>query len=209
MPAGAQPAPAPTPAAADLPTRGFTDAAEPAPAHDDPAQRDPAQEPEAVPGGRVAARVIIGLAVLVLVLGLTVGWLVSLVRAPRSAGAATQVAVLQAAGQVVDVLSLDYHHLPADFARAESRLTPHFLAQHATELAQIRQAAADNHLVLSASVSAEGIAHLGPNQATVLLFVDEISTNAARATPRIDENRVRVILLRTHGRWLIDEIDAL
>jgi len=115
-----------------------------------------------------------------------------------------------ATGAVASVLSYDYRHLDSDFARAQGLLTPKFRKQYDDTTAKgVRPLATKYKAISSADVSAAGVVETGSDRAVVLVFVNQTVTNTQLTAPRLDRSRIKVTLVRSHGRWLIDKLTTL
>jgi Mce-associated membrane protein len=111
---------------------------------------------------------------------------------------------------VATVLSYDYRHLDADFAHAQGLLTPKFRKQYDDTTAKgVRPLAAKYKAISSADVSAAGVVEATDTRAIVLVFVNQTVTNSQLSAPRLDRSRIRVSLVRSNGRWLIDKLTTL
>jgi Mce-associated membrane protein len=111
---------------------------------------------------------------------------------------------------VATVLSYDYRHLDTDFARARGLLTPKFRKQYDDTTAKgVRPLAAKYKAISSADVSAAGVVEAGRDRAVVLVFVNQTVTNSQLTAPRLDRSRIKVSLVRSQGRWLIDKLTTL
>jgi Mce-associated membrane protein len=111
---------------------------------------------------------------------------------------------------VATVLSYDYRHLDADFAKAQRLLTAHFRKQYDDTTAKgVRPLATKYKAISSADVSAAGVVEAGSDRAVVLVFVNQTVTNSQLTAPRLDRSRIDVTLVRSHGRWLIDKLTTL
>ena len=63
--------------------------------------------------------------------------------------------------------------------------------------------------VVIADVSAGGVERVRGDQVTVLLYVNQQSTNTQSATPKITQSRVEMVMQKIGGRWLVAGINAL
>ena len=107
-------------------------------------------------------------------------------------------------------LSYDYRHLSTDFAAAEKLMTPSFKANYANQTSHKVQApAVKYHAVSVATVEGAGVASMTSSRATVLVFVDQTVRNTQLSAPRLDRSRVQVSLVRSGGKWLINNLSPL
>ena len=116
-------------------------------------------------------------------------------------------ALAAASAAVPTVLSYDYRHLDADFAKAESLLTPRFRAEYAATTAkQVKPLARKNKATSTADIQAAAVVEAEPDRAVVLVFVNQLATNVNLTQPRLDRARINVTVVRSGGRWLIDRM---
>jgi Mce-associated membrane protein len=121
-------------------------------------------------------------------------------------------AVAAARSSVETVLSYDYRHLKTDFTDAESLLTPGFRKKYdRTTAAEVEPLAAKYRATSTAVIApgAAGAVSISAGRAVVLVFVNQTVTNSQLAAPRLDRSRINVTLLRTGGRWLIDDLQPV
>jgi Mce-associated membrane protein len=119
-------------------------------------------------------------------------------------------ALSAASQQVATVLSYDYRHLDADFARATALLTPRFRKSYLSTTAKgVRPLAEKYKAVSSAQVTGAGLVSGTPDRAVVLVFVSQTATNSQLAQPRLDRSRIRTTLVRSGDRWLIDDLQPV
>jgi Mce-associated membrane protein len=116
-------------------------------------------------------------------------------------------ALAAATSNVATVLSYNYKSLAADFAKAESALTPSFRKTYETTTAKaVEPLAAKYHAVSTAQVTSGGVISTGAARAQVVVFVSQQVTNTQLTAPRLDRSRIVVDLRRSNGRWLIDKL---
>ena len=194
------PAPGPAPAAVVPPTAAAGEYAAP------PAPRA-RRTGRTGSGGIAAVAVLAVLAVVTVALAGLVGARLSSANAVDS----TRGDVVGAATSgVATVLSYDYRHLDTDFARAQGLLTPKFRKQYDDTTAKgVRPLATKYKAISSADVSAAGVVEAARDRAVVLVFVNQTVTNSQLSAPRLDRSRIKVSLVRSNGRWLIDKLTTL
>jgi Mce-associated membrane protein len=168
------------------------------------------------PAGRVgrvgppAVAAVVVLAVLAAVTVALAGLVASRVSSVNAVDATRGDVVGAATSGVATVLSYDYRHLDSDFARAQGLLTASFRKQYDDTTAKgVRPLAAKYKAISSADVSAAGVVEDGRDRAVVLVFVNQTVTNSQLSAPRLDRSRIKVSLVRSHGRWLIDKLTTL
>lgn len=149
------------------------------------------------------------LAVLAIALSTGAALEVQHVRHADSVNDARTQSVAAARSAVQAVLSYDYRHLDKDFAAGRKLLAPSFVKDYDQTTKAVAPTATKYHAVVTASVSAAGARDVSADSATVLLFVDQTSTNTNHAAPRIDQSRVRATMVHQNGRWLLSKVEAL
>jgi hypothetical protein len=63
--------------------------------------------------------------------------------------------------------------------------------------------------VVTADVGAAGVVGVAGDRVTVLLYVNQQSTNTQAANPKITQDRVEMLMQKVRGRWLVAGITAL
>jgi hypothetical protein len=164
------------------------------------------------PARRASTGLTAGLAVLVLLLG-ALAWLIGPPSQPAERyGEARLDALAAARSAAVDLISVNYQALDAQEKKAKSHLAmgSKFAKDYVTFLPKLRDTYTRNKLVLTTDVSAAGVIRVvDAKHVLVLAFIDQVSTNAARSTPRIDQNRVRLHMVESGGKWLVEGLEAL
>jgi Mce-associated membrane protein len=108
------------------------------------------------------------------------------------------------------VLSYDYRHFAADVAKADGYLTGKLRSDYdKLQRTSVGPTARQVHATVTATVQGTAVLAATKSSATVLVFVDQRSTNTRIAAPRLDENRVTMQLVRSGGRWLVSAFDAI
>ncbi|MFJ8668560.1 hypothetical protein [Streptomyces sp. NPDC093600] len=171
------------------------------------------------PSRRRRGRLVTVLAVLVVV-GLTATTLLGLRyrEAVRTDQARTSaVAAARTAAPVI--LSYDYRHLDRDFAAARRHLTGPFLDEYEkTTTTVVAPTAKKYQGVVKASVAqppgdgaapAVSVVSASPDEAVVLLFMNQVTDSTQVSGPRVDLNRVRMTIARTAQGWKVSAVDAL
>ena len=128
---------------------------------------------------------------------------------------AQALAAAQQAAPVV--LSYDYHHLNRDFTTARTHLTGRFATEYGkTTTTVVAPTATKYHGVVKATVAAPAggtpaasVVSATPDQAVILLFVNQVTTSTQTSGPRVDLNRVRMTMTRTSAGWKVSGVDAL
>ncbi|MGW0468910.1 hypothetical protein ACWDX6_27170 [Streptomyces sp. NPDC003027] len=171
------------------------------------------------PSRRRRGRLVAILALLVVV-GLTATTLLGLRyrEAVRTDQARTSAAAAARTAAPV-ILSYDYRHLDRDFAAARGHLTGSFLDEYEkTTTAVVAPTAKKYQGVVKASVAgppgdgaapAVSVVSASPDEAVVLLFMNQVTDSTQVSGPRVDLNRVRMTLARTPQGWKVSAVDAL
>ena len=111
-----------------------------------------------------------------------------------------------------DVATYSYRHLHRDFSRVEQESTPAFRRTFVKSseglskvLTQYKATAA------TASILSAGVVSATPSWAIVILFVNQKVTNTAQKSsgPTTDNSRIRITLVRSGNRWLLDSLRLL
>jgi len=177
---------------------------------------DPLDTPaEAAPVASAPAsrqRPAIRLAALLLVSAIATGavylWLY---RPDQLVGEAAQQQALAAARSGTEaVLSYGPDTLDNDLAAAKSHLTGNFLEHYTTFTKDVvMPAVKDRGVKTEASVARAGVAEMKPDNAQVLVFVNQVTTSKSRPTPALATSSVLVTLVRSGGAWLISEFNPV
>jgi Mce-associated membrane protein len=213
-------APAATPATPATPPRAvfaadpstfLADAPAPAAPVAEPA--DAAERPTGgtgLRGGPAALVAVVSLAVAVAVVLAVVVTGLSHRTGGQGSSAAAAAAEKAATTGAQTALSYDYRHLSTDFAGAEKLMTSSFKVNYSHETAaNVQGPAVKYHAVSVATVEGAGVASMSSSRATVLVFVDQTVRNTQLSAPRLDRSRVQVSLVRSGGKWLINNLSPL
>lgn len=163
-----------------------------------------------LPRPRVTRTAALALGLLTLALAtLTTVLAVALHRSAQTAEA-RRAALAAARASATDVLSYDYRHLDADFAKARKHLTGAFRGQYdKTTASVVAQTAPQFQVVVAARVEAAGVKSASPDRAVVLVMVNQTTTSTKLPVPRVDQNRARLTMAKVDGRWLVARVEAL
>ncbi|WFR72313.1 h domain protein [Prescottella defluvii] len=158
----------------------------------------------AVPAGSLPTKLLAGLAgVLVLALVIGVGWLGWGYLQDRATEQARTDAVQAASAQAAAMLSYNYNDVDQQLAAAADGLTGEFKADY-DKLAKetIAPGAKDKKITVQATVQAGSIVSATPDDAVVLLFVNQITTSAEMPDSATTGSRVRMEMHKEGDRWL-------
>jgi hypothetical protein len=120
---------------------------------------------------------------------------------------AAEGAETAARSAVVALTTYDYTTYGADYLRVERAGTPRFKKYYAQVSAPIRQFVIRLKAHAVGSVVASSATAKDADHVTVLMFVDQVLTNATNSERKLDQPRVTVRMVRTNGRWLVDTVD--
>ncbi len=130
-----------------------------------------------------------------------------LYRPDQLTGETAQRQVLDAAKTGTEaLLSYSPESLDKDLADAKSHLTGNFLDHYAKFTDEVVVPAAKQRGVKTeASVGRSAVSQMRPEQAEVLVFVNQVTTSRDRPTPALATSSVLVTLVHRGGQWLISE----
>jgi Mce-associated membrane protein len=123
---------------------------------------------------------------------------------------ATNVALEAAKNGTVALLSYSPESLDKDFAAAKSNLTGDFLSYYTQFTEQIvTPAAKEKQVKTAASVVRAAVSDMHPDSATVLVFVNQVTTSKENPDGSFAASSVKVGLKKIDGRWLINTFDPV
>jgi Mce-associated membrane protein len=124
--------------------------------------------------------------------------------------AAQQQAISAARDGTVALLSYAPDSLDKDLANAKSHLTGEFLKYYSQFTDQIvAPAAKQKGVKTEANVARAALSEMHPADATVLVFVNQVTTSKDRPDPALATSSVVVKLTKSDGRWLISEFNPI
>lgn len=154
--------------------------------------------------------------VLLAVAALAVALLMALpdARETKAVEDARTPAATAAATAAEQLLSFDYRTLDQERGEDAALLTPEFAATFEETFTQVLgETAASAKPVVTADVRAVATMECGddcdPDEAQVLLFVDQVNSGPTRPEASRDENRLVMSMRRVGDRWLVADITAL
>jgi Mce-associated membrane protein len=157
-------------------------------------------------GGGWLLPVLAAVVAAVLLAAAVLGWRVLEQRAAESA----RVEALAAArSAVVEVLSYDYRRMQRDIDAATELATGEFLEEYRAATAGLVEQAEEGEVVVTATVLTAAVQSAERDEVEVLLFVDQSTSRAGLEQPRVDQNRLRVVLEDVDGRWRIARLEAV
>lgn len=134
-----------------------------------------------------------------------------LYRPDQLTGESAQRQVLDAAKAGTEsLLSYSPDSLDKDLADARAHLTGNFL-DHYTKFTDdvVVPAAKERGVKTEASVARSAVSQMRPEQAEVLVFVNQVTTSKDRPTPALATSSVLVTLVKHGGDWLISEFNPV
>ena len=154
-------------------------------------------------------QVAVILGALVVVLAATVLWEILQTMNANAATTAGQNAENQARSAAQTILSYDYRTLNSNMTKAEALTTGTFRQQYEADAPRLLGLAKQAQGVVTANVWQAGIVSASPSQVTVLLFVDQTTTQSSNQTPQLSQNRVKMVMQKVGGTWLVSQLQAL
>lgn len=121
-----------------------------------------------------------------------------------------RTAVLVAAADLSQRV-LTYHHdsFDEDIEVAQERLTPGFREEYDSAMEQVRANTAKNKISQEATAVSSAIISVTPEEATVLVFINQETASARTKANQLVRNRLVVDLVRSDGDWAIAGVNAL
>jgi Mce-associated membrane protein len=108
------------------------------------------------------------------------------------------------------LFSYDHERLDEDFARGQALTTGKFREEYTKTTNEVVRGVAEQYdAVVRADVNEAGIVSASADEATALVFLNQITTSTRVEGDKIDQSRVRMHLVLRDGRWLVDEVTAL
>lgn len=173
------------------------------------AEPDAATESTKPAGGRSASRIVSAAvaALLVLALAVGVGVLYYQHRQDVATEQARTDAVTAASEQAVAMLSYDYNKVDDQMAAAADGLTDSFRDDY-MKLADevIAPGAKEKKLTVQVSVQGGATVTASPDDAVVLLYLNQITTSADAPDAATTGSRVRMEMQKVDGRWLTERL---
>ena len=124
--------------------------------------------------------------------------------------AASQVALDAAKSGTIALLSYSPESLDQDFANAKSKLTGDFLSYYTQFTEQIvTPAAREKSVKTAASVIRAAVAEIEPDNAEVLVFINQTTTSKENPDGAFAASSVKVGLTKIDGNWLIESFDPV
>lgn len=173
---------------------------DPAPA-EQPEENKPSRFPLTI--SRTAAAATAGVFALVLATAIAFGLLFV---GQNTADDARSEALSTARNFAVTVSSYDYRELDQNISTVLDGSTGEFKKQYAGAENALRQLVTEAKAVASGTVREAGVKSVSEDRAEVLVFVDQSVTEKAEDKPRVDRNRMLLVLQRQDDRWLVSDV---
>lgn len=149
-------------------------------------------------------------ALIVLVLAAGVGVLFHQHRQNAEIEQARTEAVDAASEQALAMLAYDYTGVDEQLAAAADGLTGDFKDEYTALVGDvIAPAAKDKSLTVQVTVLGAAIVSAEPDTATVLLFLNQITTSSDAPEAASSGSRVRMSVEKADGRWLTNNLEPI
>lgn len=117
-------------------------------------------------------------------------------------------AVLAARTYSSSLTTFDAATLDGDVERVKRASTEQFAQEYEQTIAELRESVEAEQTVSVGTVVGAGIEEIGEQTATVLVAVNQ-QVSGTGGEPRTEANRLRMVLERRDGRWLIRSVERL
>jgi Mce-associated membrane protein len=146
-----------------------------------------------------------------LIVALVVGLALSLsALGDQNALANSRTSALSAAKTYsVELASYNYRDLGRDFSAVAANSTPSFRRTFAESSNALKSTLGRYKATAVASVVSAGVVSASTSRAAVLVFLDQKIANSTQTKPTTDRSQVEITLVRSGGRWLIDQVTLL
>jgi Mce-associated membrane protein len=125
----------------------------------------------------------------------------------RDLATAEHTATEEASRIAVSMTSYDYRSVDKDFAWIDRDGTSKFQQTFSESTKPIRQLIARTRATATGKVSDAAGTATDVDHVEVLLFVDQVLKRAGDGKSSVDSNRVVMDMVRTGGRWLVDDVE--
>jgi Mce-associated membrane protein len=154
--------------------------------------------------GLVAAVVVVAL------LAAGVGYLGLRLRTEAATDSARTEAVAASRDASRLLFSYDFKTLQDDFARGLAVTTGAFREEYSRTTRDVVSDVATRYkAVVLADVVESAVITASPSKVTTLVFLNQATTSTRVEGQQIDGSRVRMVLEKRDGRWLVSAVDAL
>ncbi|WP_072803711.1 h domain protein [Rhodococcoides yunnanense] len=119
-------------------------------------------------------------------------------------------AVAAASAQAAAMLAYDYNGVDQQLASAADGLTGDFKDEYSTLVADvIAPGAKEKSLTVQVTVQGTAVVDAAPDTATVLLFLNQITTSSDAPDAASSGSRVRMSMEKVDGRWLTSALEPI
>jgi Mce-associated membrane protein len=127
----------------------------------------------------------------------------------NSLNSARTSAVASAKSYAVDLASYNYKNLNQDFGKVLAESTPTFKQNFTQSSEALKTAIVRYDASAWANVVGAGLVSATTSRAVVLVFLNQTVQNTLQKNKPTTESRVEITLVRSGGRWLIDQVTLL
>jgi Mce-associated membrane protein len=170
---------------------------------------EPVPAPSATRPWTRSNRVLVGAGVVVA--ALVVALILSLLAlGNQDAQASSRTSALAAARTyAVQLASYNYRHLEGGFATVAADSTSSFRRSFTESSDALKTTLTRYKATADASVVSAGLVSSDPSRAVALVFLTQRIANSTQSKPTTDRSQVEITLVRSGGRWLIDQVTLL
>lgn len=118
-------------------------------------------------------------------------------------------ALASARTYAADLSTYDYRSLSGNFKKVTANSTGEFGQQYGKVSQNLTKLIQQYHATSKGTVVRAGISEGTGSRVVVILFVDQQITNTNSKQPRVDRNRMQMILVKSEGRWMISDVALL
>ena len=109
----------------------------------------------------------------------------------------------------VELASYNYRDLHRDFGTVAANSTPSFRRTFAESSDALESTLTKYKATAVATVESAGVVSASTSRAVVLVFLDQKIANSTQTKPTTDRSQVEVTVVRSGGRWLVDQVKLL
>ena len=122
---------------------------------------------------------------------------------------ARTTAISAARSDAVALAGYDYRHLDRDFGAVTAVSTPSFRRRFTQAGDALKNTLSKYHATAVAHVVSAGLVSATTTRAVALVFLTQKVTNSTQKSSTTDRSQVEITLVRSGGRWLIDQVSLL
>jgi Mce-associated membrane protein len=128
----------------------------------------------------------------------------------KAASTSAQASALAAARTyATDLSTYDYRSLSGNFKKVTANSTGEFGQQYGKVSQNLTKLIQQYHATSKGTVIRAGISEATSTRVVVVLFVDQQITNTNSPQPRVDRNRMQMVLVKADDRWQISNVALL